>query len=108
MSLLDNTFINVILLSIVEIYSDFTLEKYVRSNNIYDLIKGSAGYIGVVFFLIRSLQSTNILYVNLMWDGVSALVETIAAMTILGQKFEKVEHIIGAALIIMGLVFIKM
>ena len=43
-----------------------------------------------------------------MWDGVSALVETIAAMTILGQTFEKVEHIIGAALIVMGLVFIKM
>lgn len=108
MSLLDNTFINIILLSIVEIYGDFTIEKYTKTNNIYDLVKGSLGYVGVVFFLIRSLQSTNILYVNLMWDGVSALVETIAAMTILGHTFEKVEHIVGAALIIMGLVFIKM
>ena len=42
-----------------------------------------------------------------MWDGASALVETIAAMTILGERFESVEHIIGAALIIIGLVLIK-
>lgn len=107
-SFFDNTFINVILLAIVEIYGDFELEQYAHTSTYDHLIKGSVGYIAVVYFLIKSLQTSNILYVNLMWDGASALVETIAAMTILGERFESVEHIVGGALIIIGLVLIKM
>lgn len=108
LSFFDNTFINVILLSIVEIYGDFELEKYAHTDKIDYLVRGTFGYLAVVFFLVKSLQTSNILYVNLMWDGASALVETIAAMTILGERFESPEHLIGAALIIIGLVLIKM
>ena len=104
----DHTFMNVIFLSIVEIYGDFELEKYAHTNKVEHLATGSAGYIGVVYFLIKSLQQSNILYVNLMWDGVSALVNTIAAMTILGERFESIEHTIGGVLIIVGLILIKL
>jgi multidrug transporter EmrE-like cation transporter len=107
-SFFDNTFINVIFLAIVEIYGDFELEKYAHTAQYDHLVKGTVGYLAVVYFLVKTLMSSNILYVNLMWDGTSALVETIAAMTILGERFESVEHIIGAALIIIGLVLIKM
>lgn len=104
----DHTFMNVIFLSIVEIYGDFELEKYAHTNKVEHLATGVAGYIGVVYFLIKSLQQSNILYVNLMWDGVSALVNTIAAMTILGERFESIEHTIGGVLIIAGLILIKL
>lgn len=106
-SFFDTTFINVILLSIVEIYGDFELEKYAHTEKYEHLVRGTIGYLGVVYFLVKSLQTSNILYVNLMWDGVSALVETIAAMTILGERFQSVEHILGATLIIIGLGLIK-
>ena len=106
-SFFDTTFINVILLSIVEVYGDFELEKYAHTNKVEHFVKGSVGYIAVVYFLIKSLQTSNILYVNLMWDGVSALVNTIAAMTILGERFESWEHFIGGSLIIIGLFLIK-
>lgn len=43
-----------------------------------------------------------------MWDGVSSLINTIAAMTILGERFESMEHIIGGVLIIAGLILIKL
>ena len=84
------------------------MEKYAHTAQYDHLVKGTIGYLAVVYFLVKSLMSSNILYVNLMWDGTSALVETIAAMTFLGERFESVEHIIGAALIIIGLVLIKM
>jgi multidrug transporter EmrE-like cation transporter len=104
----DYTFMNVIFLSIVEIFGDFQLEKYAHTNQIENLAGGVVGYIGVVYFLIQSLRQSNILYVNLMWDGVSSLVNTIAAMTILGERFESMEHIIGGVLIIAGLILIKL
>jgi multidrug transporter EmrE-like cation transporter len=104
----DHTFINVILLSITEIYGDFELEKYAHTNKIEHLATGIFGYFGVVYFLIKSLQQSNILYVNLMWDGVSALVNTFAAMTILGERFESMEHVVGGILIIVGLILIKL
>ena len=106
-SFFDTTFINVIILSIVEVYGDFELQKYAHTNQINYLVSGVIGYIGVVYFLIKSLQTSNILYVNLMWDGVSALVETMAAVILLGQRFESWEHFVGGALIIIGLFLIK-
>ena len=103
----DNTFMNVIFISIVEIFGDFELEKYAHTNNIEHLARGITGYAAVVYFLVQSLRQSNILYVNLMWDGVSSLINTIAAMTILGERFESMEHIIGGVLIIAGLILIK-
>jgi multidrug transporter EmrE-like cation transporter len=107
-SFFDATFTNVILLSIVEIFGDYELQKYAHTNKLNYLVSGVAGYIGVVYFLIKSLQTSNILYVNLMWDGVSALVETLAAVFILGQQFESLEHLFGGSLIIIGLFLIKL
>jgi multidrug transporter EmrE-like cation transporter len=107
-SFFDATFTNVILLSIVEIFGDFHLQKYAHTNNINYLVGGVTGYIGVIYFIIKSLQTSNILYVNLMWDGVSALINTSAAMIILGQRFESWEHLVGGSLIIIGLILIKL
>ena len=96
-----------IILSIVEVYGDFELQKYAHTNQNNYLVSGVIGYIGVVYFLIKSLKTSNILYVNLMWDGMSALVETMAAVILLGQRFESWEHFVGGALIIIGLFLIK-
>jgi len=43
------------------------------------------------------------LLVNAVWDGLSALLETIAAMVILGERFEDPWKYIVIALIILGL-----
>ena len=69
---------------------------------------GMGGYIGVIYFLIRSLQGSQILLVNAVWDGLSALLETLAAMIILGEYFEDPWKYVGIALIITGLFFLKM
>jgi multidrug transporter EmrE-like cation transporter len=100
-------FQDILLLSTVEIFGDFNLKWYADSNNPAYLGGGVLGYIGVVYFLIRSLQTDNVLYVNGMWDGVSGLVESVAAYVVLGDRLEKPHNYIGLLLVIVGIALLK-
>jgi multidrug transporter EmrE-like cation transporter len=96
-----------VLLSIVEIFGDFALEAYANHGVILGLFWGIIGYIGVVYFLIKSLAGSTVLYVNGMWDGISALLESIAAFIILGERLNSSKQYLGLFLIIIGLFFLK-
>lgn len=96
-----------IFLSLAEIFGDFTLEKYANTEQLPFLGYGIVGYISVVYFLIKSLKGSTILYVNGMWDGISALIESIAAMVILKERFRNPKQYIGLILIIVGIFFLK-
>jgi multidrug transporter EmrE-like cation transporter len=95
-------------LIITEIIGDFGFKKFANEGGIYPLSVGISGYFGVVYFLIRSLQGSKILLVNAVWDGLSALLETIAAMIILGERFDDPWKYVGIIFIIAGLFFLKM
>jgi multidrug transporter EmrE-like cation transporter len=95
------------LLSTFEIVGDFALENYASTNNIYAFGLGVFGYIGVVYYLIKSLVGSSILYVNAAWDGISALLETIAAMILLGERLHDPLQYIGVFFIISGLFLLK-
>ena len=101
--MINNNFIYLLLLSIFEIFGDFTLENYAHTNNIASLFYGSSFYVGVVYFLIKSLKNSTILYVNGMWDGMSALLETIFALVILKETLNTPYQYIGIAMIVTGL-----
>lgn len=94
-------------LIMTEIVGDFGFQEFANNGGIIPFSVGVGGYIGVVYFLIRSLQGSKILLVNAVWDGLSALLETIAAMVILGEYFEDPWKYVGIALIIMGLFFLR-
>jgi multidrug transporter EmrE-like cation transporter len=94
-------------LIITEIIGDFGFQKFANGGGIMPFSVGISGYIGVIYFLIRSLQGSQILLVNVVWDGLSALLETIAAMVILGEYFEDPWKYVGIILIILGLFFLK-
>jgi multidrug transporter EmrE-like cation transporter len=94
-------------LIITEIIGDFGFQKFANHGGLTSFSVGVGGYIGVVYFLIRSLQGSKILLVNAVWDGLSALLETIAAMVILGEYFEDPWKYVGVGLIILGLFFLK-
>jgi multidrug transporter EmrE-like cation transporter len=102
---------NVVILSIFEIFGDFQFQEYANTTtataNYKPLLLGILGYIGVVVYLIKSLRDINILYVNLLWDGTSAIIESLAAIFILGQTFKSYTHMVGAAFIILGIYIIK-
>jgi multidrug transporter EmrE-like cation transporter len=102
MSLVDIT-----MMSLVEIVGDFSLKQFANHGGIESLALGIGGYIGVVYFLIRSLQGSTVLLVNGAWDGVSTLIESVAAFVILGERFEHVSQYVGLLLIIVGLFLLK-
>lgn len=95
------------LISISEIFGDFALKKYANDGGMKHLIYGIFGYIGVIFFLIASLKGSNVLTVNAAWDGISALIESLAAFVILGDRFSDPNQYIGLGLIVSGLFFLK-
>lgn len=100
-------FTDIVLMSVVEIFGDFNLRWYAQSDQLKYLYGGIFGYVGVVYFLIRSLRDSNVLYVNGMWDGVSGLIESIAAYVVLGDRLEKPTQYAGIVLIILGIFLLK-
>jgi len=93
----------ILLLAISEIFGDFALEKYANTGVSGALGAGLVGYAGVVFFLVQALRGSSILYVNGMWDGTSALVESLAAFFLLGERFVRWEQYMGLGLIVVGI-----
>ena len=104
---MDIGFINIILLCFVEVYGDFALRFYAQTNSLKWLGHGIAGYVGVVYFLIQSLRFNNVLYVNGLWDGMSGVLESIAAYVILGDRLKKPVEYAGLVLIIAGVFLLR-
>jgi len=51
-------------LIVTEIIGDFGFQKFANHGGLTSFFVGTSGYIGVVYFLIRSLQGSQILLVN--------------------------------------------
>lgn len=108
MAIFNQGFLDIIALATIEIYGDFNLRYYAQDNTWNSLGKGILGYIGVVYFLIRSLRSNNVLYVNGMWDGVSGILGSLAAYYYLGDRLTSNQQYVGLVMIIAGVVLMKM
>ena len=96
------------LIVITEIVGDFGYKKFAESGGMKNFAIGTIGYIGVIYALIRSLQGSQVLLVNAAWDGLSALVESIAAIIILGEGFDDPCKYLGILFIILGLFLLKL
>lgn len=94
-------------LIVTEIIGDFGYKDFANHGGIKNFAVGTAGYIGVIYFLIRSLQGSNILLVNAAWDALSALIESAAAFIILGERFHDPWKYFGIGMIVTGLFFLK-
>ena len=101
------SFNDIVALSVVEVFGDFNLRWYAETNNTMYFVYGLIGYAGVIYCLIRSLRSGNVLYVNGMWDGVSGVVESIAAYFVLGDRLEHPFQYVGLVLIISGISLLR-
>jgi multidrug transporter EmrE-like cation transporter len=95
-------------LCLTEIIGDFGYKEFANKGGIQNFAIGTTGYIGLIYFLIRSLQGSQILLVNAAWDGLSALLESIAAIVILGEKFNDPHKYLGIIFIVLGLFFLKL
>lgn len=94
-------------LSAIEIIGDFGLKLFANNGGLIPFLFGIVGYVGVVFMLIVSLQGSSILMVNGAWDGISTIIESLAAFIFLGERFESLIQYLGLLLIIIGLFLLK-
>ena len=104
---MDWGFLHVFFLSVIEIFGDFNLRFYAQTHKTEYLGYGILGYIGVVYFLYKSFLYNNVLFVNALWDGMSNIVESLAAFVILGDRLERVEQYVGLFLLLDGIVLLK-
>jgi multidrug transporter EmrE-like cation transporter len=102
------SYLDIGLIVITEIVGDFGYKKFAESGGMKNFAIGTIGYIGVIYALIRSLQGSQVLLVNAAWDGLSALVESIAAIIILGEGFDDPLKYLGIVFIILGLFLLKL
>ena len=101
------SFQEIIALCITEIIGDFGFKEFANKGGIAPLSIGISGYIGVMYMLIRSLQGSTILMVNGAWDGISALLESLFAYIILGERFHHYLQYVGLVLIIVGVYLLR-
>ena len=100
--------ISIIILSAVEFVGDSSLKEYARdSRKVNKLIIGIVAYIVVVKLLIEALKKSNVLFTNIMWDGISALIESLLAIIILHESLSNAYQWMGLILIIAGIVFLN-
>jgi len=102
------SYADVICLTFAEIVGDFGYKEFANKGGIERFSVGTLGYIGVVYFLIKSLQGSQIILVNTAWDGMNALVESLAAIIFLGERFDDPKKYIGVVFIVVGLFFLKL
>lgn len=100
-------FFDILSLSVAEIFGDFSFRWYAQTNTLSYFWGGILGYIGVIFYLIRSFRHDNVLYVNGMWDGISGVIESIAAFIILGDRLENPIQYVGLVMTVVGIVLLK-
>jgi multidrug transporter EmrE-like cation transporter len=99
--------LDITLMSLTEIIGDFGFKNVARTGSLTGWATGLGGYAGVIFYLIRSLRVGNVTYVNGMWDGISAILETAAAFFLFGERLNSWKQYLGLGLIIMGLFALK-
>jgi multidrug transporter EmrE-like cation transporter len=100
-------FLDIVTLSLVEIFGNFNLVWYTQTNQIEFLYKGILGYIGVIYFLIQALRGGNLLYVNGMWDSLSTVFNSIAAYVLLGDRLKTNSQYVGLFLVVIGIYLLK-
>jgi multidrug transporter EmrE-like cation transporter len=102
------SYVDIGALCLAEIVGDFGFKAFANNGGIRNFATGSVGYVGVIYFLIRSLQGSTVLLVNTAWDGLSTILGSLAAFIILGERFADPMQYVGLVLIIVGLFFLKL
>jgi len=102
------SFVDIGLMSAAEIVGDFGFKDVARIGSLQGWAQGLVGYAGIIYFLIRSLRVGNVLYTNAAWDGISAVLESLAAYFIMGERLTNKWQYLGIVFIIMGLFALKM
>jgi multidrug transporter EmrE-like cation transporter len=91
------------LASVIEFIGDANFKAYARTDNWMNLLAGIAVYGVMIYVIIRALKRSNVAYMNVGWDGISAVIETLLAVLILHETLSNGIQWMGLALIVSGI-----
>lgn len=94
----------IIIVSIIEYFGDSNFKIFARENKIEGLLIGIFMYAVMIAVLIAIIKRTNITYMNGLWDGTSAIIETFLAYVLLHETLSNKIQYIGLGFIIIGIV----
>lgn len=80
------TILFIIFASLIEYFGDSNLKYYARTNELKYLFLGTNFYLIIVGLLVYILKFVNVSYMNLSWDGTSAILETLLAFILMGSN----------------------
>jgi len=92
------TLLNVGLMSCAEIFANAHLQKFSSNKVLKNLVFGILGYMGVLFFLVRSFGHGNMLWVTTMWEGMIIVLSASFAYFYLNERFDHVLQYVGLGL----------
>ena len=92
------TLLNVCCMTMTEIFGNFNIQRYAQTNRRTDLLLGLLGYMGVIYFLIRSFGHGNMLWVGAMWEGMIIVLSSAFAYFYLGERFSHPVQYLGIVL----------
>ena len=99
--------VDITLMSLTEIIGDFGFKGVARHPTPFNWVTGIGGYIGIIYYLIKSLRVGNVTYVNGMWDGISSILETLVAYLVFGERLNNKWQYLGILMIAVGIVLLK-
>jgi multidrug transporter EmrE-like cation transporter len=102
-----NFFLLIVALSILEFFGDASFKIFTKSGSNLFLLGGVASYIAMMFGLIYVLKFSNVSYMNLQWDGMSAIIETTLAFILLGETLSNSTQYLGAFSVILGVILLN-
>lgn len=99
-----NIFLLIIIVSIIEYFGDANFKIFARENKKKGLFMGIFMYAIMIAVLIAIIKRTNITYMNGMWDGTSAVIETLLAYILLHETLSNKIQYLGLVFIIIGII----
>lgn len=99
--------ITIIVLSLIEFLGDASLKLYNKGGGNMYLLSGTSAYALIVLGVIYTLKYSNVAYMNLLWDGMSILIETGLAMLLLHETLSNSAQYTGAIFLIIGVVLMN-
>lgn len=99
--------VDITMMSLTEIIGDFGFKGVARHPTPLSWATGIGGYMGIIYFLIKSLRVGNVTYVNGMWDGISGILETLVAYVVFGERLNTPVQYLGIVMIAFGLIALK-
>jgi multidrug transporter EmrE-like cation transporter len=93
----------IVFASLIEYFGDSSLKYYARTSELKYLILGINFYLVIVGILVYILKYINVSYMNLAWDGSSAILETLLAFLIMGERLNNNIQYLGGIFIVIGM-----